>query len=163
MYFMYPVVFVCVLVSIVKLWNPPLWPPTSLRHPCLYNCDLFQNLLTSAGTFWLFASMCITNIIFTIAFIPETKGKTLEQIEATFRGTSGPWSPPTCQKTSHMSKTEEWQTLNVWSDWPSGHCVGTFKIFVKPNKLWSWLKHFLMISFLLQKQLNLIQSNMTAL
>ncbi|CAJ1069679.1 solute carrier family 2%2C facilitated glucose transporter member 8 [Xyrichtys novacula] len=49
-----------------------------------------MNLLTSAGTFWLFASMCIVNSIFTIAFIPETKGKTLEQIEATFRGTSGP-------------------------------------------------------------------------
>ncbi|XP_078107628.1 solute carrier family 2, facilitated glucose transporter member 8 [Sander vitreus] len=47
-------------------------------------------LLTSAGTFWLFASMCVLNVIFTMAFIPETKGKTLEQIEATFRGTSGP-------------------------------------------------------------------------
>ncbi|KAM9361058.1 solute carrier family 2, facilitated glucose transporter member 8 [Symphorus nematophorus] len=49
-----------------------------------------MNLLTSAGTFWLFASMCILNVIFTMVFIPETKGKTLEQIEATFRGTSGP-------------------------------------------------------------------------
>ncbi|XP_037633823.1 solute carrier family 2, facilitated glucose transporter member 8 [Sebastes umbrosus] len=49
-----------------------------------------MGLLTSAGTFWLFASMCIANVIFTIAFVPETKGKTLEQIEATFRGTSGP-------------------------------------------------------------------------
>ncbi|KAM6930776.1 solute carrier family 2, facilitated glucose transporter member 8 [Xenentodon cancila] len=48
------------------------------------------NLLTSAGTFWLFASMCVVNVILTIAFIPETKGKTLEQIEAIFRGTSGP-------------------------------------------------------------------------
>lgn len=47
-------------------------------------------LLTSAGTFWLFASMCTLNVIFTIALIPETKGKTLEQIEAIFRGTSGP-------------------------------------------------------------------------
>ncbi|KAM9858733.1 solute carrier family 2, facilitated glucose transporter member 8 [Aulostomus maculatus] len=49
-----------------------------------------MSLLTSAGTFWLFASSCIFNVIFTMAFIPETKGKTLEQIEATFRGTSGP-------------------------------------------------------------------------
>ncbi|XP_028269834.1 solute carrier family 2, facilitated glucose transporter member 8 [Parambassis ranga] len=54
------------------------------------NFQDMMNLLTSAGTFWLFASMCTVNIIFTIAFIPETKGKTLEQIEATFRGTSGP-------------------------------------------------------------------------
>lgn len=53
----------------------------------------FQNmmsLLTSAGTFWLFACMCLLNIIFTMIFVPETKGKTLEQIEAIFRGTSGP-------------------------------------------------------------------------
>lgn len=46
--------------------------------------------LTSAGTFWLFASICSVNVIFTIVFLPETKGKTLEQIEAIFRGTSGP-------------------------------------------------------------------------
>ncbi|XP_071339989.1 solute carrier family 2, facilitated glucose transporter member 8 [Trachinotus anak] len=49
-----------------------------------------MNVLTSAGTFWLFACMCILNVIFTMVFLPETKGKTLEQIEATFRGTSGP-------------------------------------------------------------------------
>ncbi|XP_022074430.1 solute carrier family 2, facilitated glucose transporter member 8 [Acanthochromis polyacanthus] len=49
-----------------------------------------MNLLTSAGTFWLFASVCTANIVFTAVFVPETKGKTLEQIEATFRGTSGP-------------------------------------------------------------------------
>lgn len=48
-----------------------------------------MTLLTSAGTFWLFASMCVLNLIFTTAFLPETKGKTLEQIEATFRGNSG--------------------------------------------------------------------------
>ncbi|XP_013870096.1 solute carrier family 2, facilitated glucose transporter member 8 [Austrofundulus limnaeus] len=53
----------------------------------------FQNMmdgLTSAGTFWLFSCMCALNIVFTIVVIPETKGKTLEQIEAIFRGTSGP-------------------------------------------------------------------------
>ncbi|CAI5649353.1 unnamed protein product [Oreochromis niloticus] len=54
------------------------------------NFQDMMNLLTSAGTFWLFASMCILNVIFTMVFVPETKGKTLEQIEATFRGMSGP-------------------------------------------------------------------------
>ncbi|XP_015230038.1 PREDICTED: solute carrier family 2, facilitated glucose transporter member 6 [Cyprinodon variegatus] len=49
-----------------------------------------MNLLTSAGTFWLFSCMCFLNIIFTVILVPETKGKTLEQIEAIFRGTSGP-------------------------------------------------------------------------
>ncbi|XP_061586290.1 solute carrier family 2, facilitated glucose transporter member 8 isoform X2 [Cololabis saira] len=45
------------------------------------------NLLSSAGTFWLFSSMCVVNVAFTVFFIPETKGRTLEQIEARFRGT----------------------------------------------------------------------------
>lgn len=44
-----------------------------------------MTLLTSAGTFWLFSSMCVLNLVFTVIFIPETKGKTLEQIEALFR------------------------------------------------------------------------------
>ncbi|CAL8247844.1 unnamed protein product [Merluccius merluccius] len=45
------------------------------------------DLLTNAGTFWLFACMCVVNVVFTIAFVPETKGKTLEQIQDNFRGT----------------------------------------------------------------------------
>lgn len=49
-----------------------------------------MTLLTSAGTFWLFSSMCVLNLLFTIFFVPETKGKTLEQIEAIFRGRSSP-------------------------------------------------------------------------
>ncbi|XP_029943664.1 LOW QUALITY PROTEIN: solute carrier family 2, facilitated glucose transporter member 8-like [Salarias fasciatus] len=49
-----------------------------------------MNVLTSAGTFWLFACCCIANVVFTMAFVPETKGKTLEQIESSFRGTAGP-------------------------------------------------------------------------
>lgn len=53
----------------------------------------FQDMLNglgNPGTFWMFASACAVSIIFTIAFIPETKGKTLEQIEAGFRGTPTP-------------------------------------------------------------------------
>ncbi|XP_046871955.1 solute carrier family 2, facilitated glucose transporter member 8 [Hypomesus transpacificus] len=46
-----------------------------------------MGLLTSAGTFWLFSGMCALNIIFTTIFVPETKGKTLEQIQAYFKGT----------------------------------------------------------------------------
>uniref|UniRef100_A0A8C6TZI7 Solute carrier family 2, facilitated glucose transporter member 8 n=1 Tax=Neogobius melanostomus TaxID=47308 RepID=A0A8C6TZI7_9GOBI len=49
------------------------------------NFQDMMTLLTSAGTFWLFSSMCVLNLFFTTFFVPETKGKTLEQIEAIFR------------------------------------------------------------------------------
>lgn len=44
-----------------------------------------MDVLTSAGTFWLFSFMCVLNLVFTAVFVPETKGKSLEQIEAIFR------------------------------------------------------------------------------
>ncbi|KAI4876571.1 hypothetical protein NFI96_016601 [Prochilodus magdalenae] len=50
----------------------------------------FQNLIdliTSAGTFWMFSVLCALNVIFTILFVPETKGKTLEEIQAHFKRT----------------------------------------------------------------------------
>lgn len=50
----------------------------------------FQNLMdlmSSAGTFWMFSAMCALNVIFTAVFVPETKGKTLEEIQAQFKGT----------------------------------------------------------------------------
>ncbi|XP_043096786.1 solute carrier family 2, facilitated glucose transporter member 8 isoform X1 [Puntigrus tetrazona] len=50
----------------------------------------FQNLMdaiTSAGTFWMFSGLCALSVIFTAVFVPETKGKTLEEIQARFKGT----------------------------------------------------------------------------
>ncbi|KAM6244044.1 solute carrier family 2, facilitated glucose transporter member 8 [Porphyrio hochstetteri] len=41
--------------------------------------------LTSYGTFWLFSAFCCLNVTFTAFYVPETKGQTLEQIEANFR------------------------------------------------------------------------------
>ncbi|HEX2916191.1 MAG TPA: sugar porter family MFS transporter [Chloroflexia bacterium] len=40
------------------------------------------NLIGTSFTFWLFAVMCIFSWIFTYYLVPETKGRTLEQIEA---------------------------------------------------------------------------------
>ncbi|MBN2505709.1 MAG: sugar porter family MFS transporter [Verrucomicrobia bacterium] len=37
--------------------------------------------LGSAGTFWLYAGICVAGFLFCRAKLPETKGKTLEQIE----------------------------------------------------------------------------------
>ncbi|XP_067825850.1 solute carrier family 2, facilitated glucose transporter member 8 [Heptranchias perlo] len=49
--------------------------------------DLVENI-TQYGTFWLFSSLCFMNVLFTVFFVPETKGKTLEQIEAHFKATA---------------------------------------------------------------------------
>jgi len=49
----------------------------------------FQNLLDVLGspaTFWLFAAMCIAGTIFTVVFVPETKGKALEEIQLQLGG-----------------------------------------------------------------------------
>jgi SP family sugar porter-like MFS transporter len=37
--------------------------------------------LGSAGTFWLYAAICIAGFVFIQRKLPETKGKTLEQLE----------------------------------------------------------------------------------
>ncbi|XP_069798837.1 solute carrier family 2, facilitated glucose transporter member 8 [Dendropsophus ebraccatus] len=47
------------------------------------------DLLSPYGTFWLFAAFCGLNVLFTILCVPETKGKTLEQIEFDFQQSAG--------------------------------------------------------------------------
>ncbi|XP_063000819.1 solute carrier family 2, facilitated glucose transporter member 8 isoform X2 [Elgaria multicarinata webbii] len=42
-------------------------------------------LLTPYGTFWLFSGTCLLSVLFTILCVPETKGKSLEEIEAYFQ------------------------------------------------------------------------------
>lgn len=42
--------------------------------------------LGRASTFWLFAALCVANLVFVLRFVPETKGRSLEEIEASWRG-----------------------------------------------------------------------------
>ena len=44
--------------------------------------------LGGAGSFWLFAVLGIVACIFVYFRVPETKNRTLEEIEASFRGTT---------------------------------------------------------------------------
>jgi SP family sugar porter-like MFS transporter len=37
--------------------------------------------LGSAGTFWLYGAICVAGFIFILFKLPETKGKSLEQLE----------------------------------------------------------------------------------
>ncbi|CAG9581335.1 unnamed protein product [Danaus chrysippus] len=49
----------------------------------------FHNILVAigpAGTFWLFGCICFVGLFFVIVFVPETRGKSLEQIENKMTG-----------------------------------------------------------------------------
>jgi sugar porter (SP) family MFS transporter len=46
-----------------------------------FSFPVLNKLLGSAGTFWLYAGICAAGFVFIKFKLPETKGKTLEQIE----------------------------------------------------------------------------------
>jgi sugar porter (SP) family MFS transporter len=46
-----------------------------------YTFPLLNGLLGAAGTFWLYAVICVLGFIFIKSKLPETKGKSLEQLE----------------------------------------------------------------------------------
>lgn len=46
-----------------------------------FSFPVLNKILGSAGSFWLYAAICVAGFIFVFFKLPETKGKTLEQIE----------------------------------------------------------------------------------
>jgi SP family sugar porter-like MFS transporter len=46
-----------------------------------YTFPLLNSSLGAAGTFWLYGVICLAGSIFILTMLPETKGKTLEEIE----------------------------------------------------------------------------------
>merc|ERR1711962_1501567 len=38
----------------------------------------------ASGTFWLYGAVCLVGTLYTIFFVPETKGKTIEEIQQMF-------------------------------------------------------------------------------
>jgi MFS transporter, SP family, galactose:H+ symporter len=65
----------------------------SLATLCVWGANwlvagTFLSLIRSAGpagTFWIFSVICVAAFVFCLAFVPETKGKTLEAIESHWR------------------------------------------------------------------------------
>ncbi|XP_063222289.1 facilitated trehalose transporter Tret1-like isoform X2 [Bacillus rossius redtenbacheri] len=45
---------------------------------------LIEDLIGAYGAFWLYAAFCLASCVFVICLVPETKGKTLDEIEAHF-------------------------------------------------------------------------------
>ncbi|XP_072944082.1 facilitated trehalose transporter Tret1-like [Epargyreus clarus] len=55
----------------------------------------FHNIIVGigpAGTFWLFGCICFIGLFFVIVYVPETRGKSLEQIENKMTGRQTPRS-----------------------------------------------------------------------
>eukprot|EP00041_Stephanoeca_diplocostata_P027156 m.744541 g.744541 ORF g.744541 m.744541 type:complete len:532 (-) comp23124_c0_seq20:376-1971(-) len=48
--------------------------------------DLTDSALGTHGTFWLYSGVCCIGVLYVMTKVPETKGKTLEQIEDYFAG-----------------------------------------------------------------------------
>jgi sugar porter (SP) family MFS transporter len=46
-----------------------------------YTFPILNARLGAAGTFWLYAAICVAGFVFIFAKLPETKGKTLEELE----------------------------------------------------------------------------------
>ena len=46
-----------------------------------YSFPVLNNTLGAAGTFWLYGIICLAGGVFVVFYLPETKGKTLEEIE----------------------------------------------------------------------------------
>jgi sugar porter (SP) family MFS transporter len=47
-----------------------------------YTFPLLNGILGASGTFWLYAAICMAGVAFILLRVPETKGKSLEAIEA---------------------------------------------------------------------------------
>jgi MFS family permease len=50
-----------------------------------YTFPLLNRGLGTANTFWIYAIVCAVGFFLVLWWLPETKGKTLEQIEASWR------------------------------------------------------------------------------
>jgi SP family sugar porter-like MFS transporter len=66
-----------VSVSVTALWTA--------CFVLTYTFPLLNKALGAAGTFWIYAAICLAGLVFLYFRLPETKGKTLEEIESTIR------------------------------------------------------------------------------
>jgi MFS family permease len=60
-------------VAVIALW--------AACFALTYTFPLLNRSLGPAGTFWIYAAICVAGFLFIKARLPETKGTTLEEIE----------------------------------------------------------------------------------
>ena len=49
-----------------------------------YTFPILNSWLKASGTFWLYAVICLAGFFFVLKMLPETKGKSLEEVESFF-------------------------------------------------------------------------------
>jgi SP family arabinose:H+ symporter-like MFS transporter len=64
-------------VAIVLLWAAD-WVVTQ-------TFPMLRESIGPAATFWVYAACSLACVLFVVAMVPETKGRTLEQIEAAWK------------------------------------------------------------------------------
>jgi MFS transporter, SP family, xylose:H+ symportor len=64
---------IAVSISVSALWIA--------AFQLTFTFPILNRRLGSAGTFWIYAAICLFGFFFVLARVPETKGKTLEEIE----------------------------------------------------------------------------------
>ncbi|XP_044257324.1 facilitated trehalose transporter Tret1-2 homolog [Tribolium madens] len=73
-----------------KVRGPAASLATGFNWTCTFvvttTFPLFKDVIGEHGAFWLFCAVCVLGLIFTILFVPETRGHSLEDIERILRG-----------------------------------------------------------------------------
>merc|ERR1712110_301086 len=63
---------------------------TSMNWICAFLISKFypnlEDLLGTSGAYWLFGGVCAAGTLYVILFVPETKGKSLQEIKRYFAG-----------------------------------------------------------------------------
>jgi MFS family permease len=72
-------------ISVIALW--------AACFILTFTFPLLQNRLGLAGAFWIYAAICAAGLLFVLVRLPETKGKSLEEIEHALTGVRSPLHP----------------------------------------------------------------------
>jgi SP family sugar porter-like MFS transporter len=56
-----------------------------------YTFPLLNEWLKAAGTFWIYGAICVAGYFFVLVRLPETKGKSLEELERELSEKNGEW------------------------------------------------------------------------
>ena len=80
---------------------------------CIRGFNTMQNNLGNDGTFWLFMSSTVLSLVFIFFLLPETKGKSLEEIERMFSSTGSSLQDAAEKPKSHPINNSEAGNVDV--------------------------------------------------